>query len=989
MRRVRNGGVQGASRASPGDAETSVGTDGEDRWWIELCATDQQNRTIFDRLVRQVRETGVMPFVGAGLSAPYQLPQWSALIHRLAPDQKSRAHVDRRLASGDYEGAAEYLLNLRGPARFQLVFVQEFNGPLDVSKKTAVDVLTELPNGPIITTNFDRVIEQVFKKAGLSLDVLAGDRREQTAEALQFRTNVLLKIHGDFADPQSRIFTKTSYDRAYRRWLRLLLANVARSPLLFLGCSLTTDRTVQVLKDLVRRRETLLRHYALLPAPGSDAELRARTQELSEGTNIDAIWYPAARHEFVEYLLARLSKAVPPEMQRRGIRQKRPRYQDIPDAPFELFGRNSSEIIPVIETNRIVVVQGDRGIGKTAFALHALRRFMDRDTFDALVWITAAGRKKQLLLSHVLDSVSRAIDYPFKPQTPPERKEALLRSELARRNVSCLLLLDNYETIADPEITAFLFDDGRLPPTLKVLITFTGQLGHPMVRGFPLEALPYEDAAMMFRDRLLRAGIPQEPDAELRQLYSIVGGNPLALEWVVGQMRGSHRRHLNRRAKAGVELPRILAALKRGKAPVLKRVFSRSWREIGAGPRTVLAGISLFVRPALEECLRATTDLRRKGFHNALEDLLGHYLAKRLHIHDGQESELTGRRYFVHPFTRDYVEGQRSVRAAAVMYRRAARYYLQYIPARGGTPEHEEPAGLRELNGERENILAVLQGCWSNGDHQLLVSIVLAMARWLFIESHWHDLEAWGVRAVSIAKKLKDWHGAARILNEVGRTYSYRSDFTHAHDAFREARQLAAKAPADRWALAYIDHHTGEALMREEGRLAEARPVLERSLEGFNAVKATRPIIGVTYRLGMHAFESGNLVTARALAERGVAACVRENWGRLEGFNRRLLGDVAFSELTPTAGRLNGSSATKGKRIKEARFELRRALELVPQSDMRIQALIELSQAKLESRFGDENAGREKAETAVTHFEKLGMSREANIARRLAAGVAD
>jgi tetratricopeptide (TPR) repeat protein len=929
--------------------------------WLQdiLCLGD--NRALLPMLVRQVREAGVIPFVGAGLSAQYNLPQWSQLIQSLAPDDASKAEIDRLLAANDYEAAAEYLMELKGPRQFQLLFREKFDIELDLSKKSTMACLARLPRGPIITTNFDRVLESVLESEGCPLDVIVGEQSAKISEAFQYNTDALLKVHGDIQDPADRVLTKPEYDAAYSQWLRILLKNVATRCLLFLGCSLKTDRPMQVLAELVRERHVQIWHFAILSLPDSDAERLERSRMLTENHHIQVIWYPTGKHDYVESILSHIADQVPPEQQRNRRIPKRPRYRDIPETRFFLFGRNPQELVTVIEMARIVVVEGNRGVGKTAFALQALRQFMDRDTFGALAWITASASKEQLQLSHVLDTVSLAIDFPFKPQTRLEEKEALLAKELERKNFRCLLLLDNYETVTDPNIDGFLFDPGRLPRNLTVLITSTGRLVRDSVQPFPLDELGPTDAAAMFRDRLTRDGLEQESDTDVTRLYQVVGGNPLAIEWIVGQMR------------AGAQLPRLLSHLQKGKADILPRVFAQSWQQLHADQCTLLAAISIFVRPALEEALQAASGQETDAFHDSLEAAMRLYLIKRLRMHDSPESLLGGRRYFVHPFTRDYLEGQREPALTAALFSRTSAFYLKYVTDRGGTPEKEEAPAIRELNGERENILGVLDGCLAFGNKAAVVPLVQAMARWLFIESHWDDLEKYGNAAMADAVDMGDNHPAARILSEVGRTYSYRSDFVRAAEAFDRALQLAGTEPPDEWALAYIRHHAGEALMRQK-RYAEAEAVLVESLNGFTRIGSVRSMIGVRYRMAMLALESApdHLDRARELATKGVEDTIGEGWKRLEGFNRRLLGDVAVRQQD----------------FVEARYQYERALALVPLTDMRIQALLEFSLALLDHKDGRIEDAKKRAVIALGHFEKLRMPNEAEQARRLASGVA-
>jgi len=909
------------------------------------------NRRLLGDLVRQVQSaSGVVPFVGAGLSAAYHLPQWGPLLRSLAPDEASIKELNRLLAANEYEAAAEYVYDMRGAEQFNLLLADALALKIDIAKDTAITRLGLLPTGPIITTNFDRVIETVLVAEGVALSVVIGDDRAKIIESIQYQTNTLLKLHGDAQNPASRVLTRREYDEHYTRWLHQLLMNMATRPMLFLGCSLQNDRPVKVLQDVVKEGQVLVHHFALLALPPA-AELEARTRQLTDDLRIKPIWFPPGRYEFIDNLLDYLAERVPDERRRNYVASAKPCWRDIPVAPAQLFGRDLAELVPLLESSAIVLVHGGRGVGKTAFALQGLRYFMDKPGFYALAWITASARKEELRLSHILDVVSLAIDYPFDVQVREEAKEAILVKQMADRNLTCLLLLDNYDAVTDSKVDAFLF--GRLPPQLHVLITSTRAIEKPAVTSFPLGDLGKHDAALMFKERLVRDGLAQESDVAVEALYGAVGGNPLATEWVVGQMRG------------GRTLRSVVEPLSGSKASALGEILEVAWDGLDEGCRSVLESVVAFVRPALHEGLVATSGLEADEFESAIDRLTLLYLVKPLRMHDDVGLG-AGRRYHVHPFLRDFLEKRRQPNDAANCFERAAEFHAGYVKRRGGTPDLEEADGWRELTAERDNILGVLDGCWTHDRKDAVVRLVQLLARWLFVESHWNDLETWGRRAVEAAIAAKKYQRAASILNEVGRAYSYRSEFEEAHAAFGKAREWAAAEPKDRWSLAYIDHHQGEAMMRQQ-KLAVAKPLLEESLNGFTKLDSTRSMIGVRYRLAMLAFAQEDYTQARALARSGVTDCMGDEWTRLEGFNHRLLGDIAVKLLKPD----------------EARRQFEAALRLVPSTDMRIHALIELSLARLEQQEGQFDEASRQAALAASHFDKLRMAMEAAEARSL------
>src|ERR1700731_1460947 len=109
----------------------------------------------------------LVPFVGAGLSANFGYPGWKKLLQGMAGRLNLRQQVDDLLDQNHYEEAAELVQNDR-PGVFTDTLCQVFDHkklprPLG---KGAVRHLPRLAKGPVLTTNFDRVIEAAFEDVG-------------------------------------------------------------------------------------------------------------------------------------------------------------------------------------------------------------------------------------------------------------------------------------------------------------------------------------------------------------------------------------------------------------------------------------------------------------------------------------------------------------------------------------------------------------------------------------------------------------------------------------------------------------------------------------------------------------------------------------------------------------------------------------------------------------------------------------------------------
>lgn len=186
---------------------------------------------------------------------------------------------------------------------------------LDVFSKTGSiqDIalrISELFTDTLITTNYDKLLEQVFDTGSDSVQVING---MVAKEPLQADKVTVIKLHGDIQRPQKCILGKAQYDQAYgeegldlgRPIPKLLKYYFKNRSLLFVGCSLQNDRTIQVFKELKRIAGDVdfPQHFALEQIPNSQELLINRNGELAR-LGITAIWYPKGQNEQVESILS-------------------------------------------------------------------------------------------------------------------------------------------------------------------------------------------------------------------------------------------------------------------------------------------------------------------------------------------------------------------------------------------------------------------------------------------------------------------------------------------------------------------------------------------------------------------------------------------------------------------------------------------------------------------------------------------------------------
>lgn len=279
----------------------------------------EKNEATLNNLVTQLRTPlGVIPFVGAGLSAPVRIkgrrmPQWKDLLSGLARGRSIEEEVAALLTLGKFEDAASLVDDDRPNVLPQSVR-DAFDGTVERQSLTggALANLPFLANGPVITTNYDRVLEQVFAAAGLPFDdVIIGPREDQTVAAMHANARALIKMHGDCRDREHQVLTAESYEAAYgvaaeagdqqgrRGGLAWLL--FTNRPLLFLGASLEQDRTVGVLRA-IRQRLRGIAHYAILSAEHLPAMWEEREKTL-DAMGVRPLWFYPGCFQEIDALL--------------------------------------------------------------------------------------------------------------------------------------------------------------------------------------------------------------------------------------------------------------------------------------------------------------------------------------------------------------------------------------------------------------------------------------------------------------------------------------------------------------------------------------------------------------------------------------------------------------------------------------------------------------------------------------------------------------
>ena len=265
----------------------------------------------FDVLKTTYKANKIIPFVGAGMSMPSGYLGWTSFLKQLREDSNIEEEILLKLlADGEYEKAAQVLYEGPEPTSFNEILENKYNAHNDICG--AVQYLPFIFKNTVVTTNFDSVLKRCYDNEGESFtDVLLGADADELSRLITSNEKILLKLHGKATSGKNRILTQSEYDEHYSDGdiLKKAIETISSNSLLFLGSSLSFDRTIKTMIDIVKEKgaASVPRHYAFLGLYDSEERV-SRTKELAKA-NIFPIWYDAknSNHDDnIESLLLKL-----------------------------------------------------------------------------------------------------------------------------------------------------------------------------------------------------------------------------------------------------------------------------------------------------------------------------------------------------------------------------------------------------------------------------------------------------------------------------------------------------------------------------------------------------------------------------------------------------------------------------------------------------------------------------------------------------------
>ena len=483
----------------------------------------EDNRAFLDEILELVRRQRLVPFVGAGFSQ-FHYRGWGSLLRGMAgryPD--CREELEGLLEKGEYEDAASLLqeeMGARGRGRRD-VFLRAIDG--EFGEGTVEDAFAEMSSerrgiprvfrGPILTTNYDLLIERAYSEAGEVIEVAYPHvvyHRSRVEELLRSTRPSLFKLHGDVRDPDKIVITREDYDEAYGAddggsELTRFMGSVfeGRGAVLFLGCSLGSDRTM----DVLDRSAPDHVYYALVGLPEGtenpgdpfspnlvvDGKREPGYRDMSRrlaGMNVRPIWYPHGQHDALDALLGWLEGESGPTTSQGGGKAKSGKAKSgkaksgkvdiIPRSLYKVIGRDE-EINAVVNAlsgseASIVFVIGVAGSGKTEVCRKVLRtlRANKKGLKSSIIYISVAEVKSAWAQCNAISDALNISRYP-QSEGVGASDYATYLSEVILKYERPILYLDNWEDAWNDSA-----ETGRYA-LLKMLSTFRDAGIHVLV----------------------------------------------------------------------------------------------------------------------------------------------------------------------------------------------------------------------------------------------------------------------------------------------------------------------------------------------------------------------------------------------------------------------------------------------------------------------------------------------------------------------------
>lgn len=294
---------------------------------------------MFEELISLVRREQVSLFIGAGFSKEAGAPSvWNlqeSILERIYDTEKRESHKNDSLADLSNFFVNEVHLGSRNPLMRILREAFDF-------VPTCMDdhnLLAKIPHfRRIFTTNYDTLLEDSYSRNDVCVV------RNDADCAYMNKPFTIVKVHGDFTDPDSVVITSDDYKQFFTAnknpimW-ELVKTEFATKNILFIGYSLEDNNILDIIQK-VSDAQGSNQNEMFLIAPGISPEKQAKLKELK------VHYFNAVANVFLTQLIEELKEHITEDFKNKYISGETctrflKSYQILPTVQTPVQGNNA------------------------------------------------------------------------------------------------------------------------------------------------------------------------------------------------------------------------------------------------------------------------------------------------------------------------------------------------------------------------------------------------------------------------------------------------------------------------------------------------------------------------------------------------------------------------------------------------------------------------------------------------------------------------
>jgi len=483
-----------------------------------------------------------------------------------------------------------------------------------------------------------------------------------------------------------------------------------------------------------------------------------------------------------------------------------------------------SQTMDVLQSGeKLVVLTGQGGIGKTVLAAEAARRLAYRYP-GGVFWRSAEGGER-LGQEEMLNAFVNVFGPQIRTLSPDTKRDQVL-GYLRNYDTASLLVVDNAESIKDPNLWRFL--EG-IPQPSAALVTTRESLpcGGREIRVPEMEK---EEAISLFfreaRKRFPKWGehLSVEEQSSLAEITGFMQGHPLAIKLVARQS--------TKRSLAGIR-----DELRRNPPKEVSDKFDVSYNSLEDSQKDLFARLAVFSGSMDDRAIKSICleddQQGQLNWGKCIEELVRSSFLDRAEIAalDKNGNEVTLYRYRSHPLMRQYAASKAGDELLARLRPRAKEYFLEYA--------RHFSSNFDMLEWERENILAGMdwaaaQQNSSSGESKKDASIQVlefmsVLFRYLDTRGYWSECHLRLQQAITAAEMLADRKQEAVWINNIGILNGKKGDYNEARQLFQQSMKISQDLGYKSGVSSSL-HNLGR-LAQATGQYDEARKLYQQSMK--------------------------------------------------------------------------------------------------------------------------------------------------------------